>query len=61
MSERSVEGFSDVGHVVNTHSEALEHVTVQERREINIKWESNKASNLVKLQIKSQLLKAAPQ
>lgn len=31
MGKRSVEGFSDVSHTINTHGKTLEHITVEER------------------------------
>lgn len=34
MGKRSIEGFSDIGHTVNTHSKTLEHITVEKRGEI---------------------------
>lgn len=34
MCKRSIEGFSDISHTVNTHSKSLEHITVEERGEI---------------------------
>lgn len=34
MRKRSIEGFSDISHTVNTHSKSLEHITVEERGEI---------------------------
>lgn len=33
MSKRPVENLSDISHAVNTHSKALEHVTVKRRME----------------------------
>lgn len=34
MGKRSIEGFSDISHTVNTHGKTLEHITVEERGEI---------------------------
>lgn len=34
MGKRSIEGFSDISHTINTYGKTLEHVTVEDRGEI---------------------------
>lgn len=61
MRKRSIEGFSDISHTVNTHSKSLEHITVEERGEI-IKLMTSKpyADKIPKTLIKDRLEVTAP-
>lgn len=47
MGKRSIEGFSDISHTVNTHSKTLEHITVEERGEIVKLMTSNIYTNKI--------------
>lgn len=61
MRKRSIEGFSDISHTVNTHSKSLEHITVEQRGEIIKLMMSNLYTDKIpKTLIKDRLEVTAP-
>lgn len=61
MRKRSIEGFSDISHTINTHSKSLEHITVEERGKIiNLMMSKLYTDKIPKTYIKDRLEVTAP-